>query len=213
MEVDWSVFEADCADEVLAVVEGHDELQESIVADLVLALQGQASHVVAFVVVHLQRLLEEGLDPRRFEHQLFGGVELHDRYLHLRVDQPREPLSRPVIDRKIVARARFRLGFWDSIAVIVDGTQAAEVFLEEDEVILVRDVPVSIQVYLSEERLIDLIGAEDLDGVERVLHSIDELLQVHNPPAALRVHLLPVQPLDGHFSEVLLDAEIDLHNL
>lgn len=63
MEVDWSVLEADCADEVLAEVEGHDELKEGIVADLVLALQGQASHIVALIFIHLQCLLEEGLDP------------------------------------------------------------------------------------------------------------------------------------------------------
>lgn len=40
MEVDWSILEANCADEVLAEVERYDELQERVVANLGLALQG-----------------------------------------------------------------------------------------------------------------------------------------------------------------------------
>ncbi len=88
--------------------------------------------------------------------------------------------------------------------------QRPEVFPEEAKVVLVGNEAVAVEVDLAEELLVDFLGPLDVDGVEGVLHGLDEFGEVHDALAAVGVDLLAVQALDRHFAEVLFDAEIDL---
>jgi hypothetical protein len=94
--------------------------------------------------------------------------------------------------------------------IVLDAALGPEILLEKDEVILIADEAISVQVDLVEEQLINIFWPVNSDSVERILHRLDKLQQVHNSFISMSISLLPMQSLYGQLSEMLLNAEIDL---
>lgn len=188
----------------LTEVEGHNELQKLLVLEGVLPLKDQTGDLFSLLFVGLQDLRYKPLHFLMFEFHFAVVIDLHHRYFELSVDQLGESFSRSIIDHKGVIFGLRRGN------IVLDAALGPEILLEKDEVILIADEAISVQVDLVEEQFINIFWPVDSNSVERILHSLDKLQQVHNSFIPMSISLLPMQSLYGQLSEVLLNAEIDL---
>jgi hypothetical protein len=95
----------------------------------------------------------------------------------------------------------------------VDGIEggdggSSEVVPEELEVDLIGDPPIVVQIDHLEPAVQQFLTCLHLYVFEDVVDGVSEFLTTHDSLGALGVHLLSVPTLDGHFSEVLLGAEV-----
>ena len=86
---------------------------------------------------------------------------------------------------------------------------AAEVLLEEAEIVLVGDEAVLVLVDdLKGDANIGLLGCK-FDEREGIIDGLYELGEVHDALVAAMIEFFTMQALDGYFSEVLFHAEVD----
>ena len=158
------------------------------------------------MLVGLQHLGNEPLDLSDFNFHLLVVVDLHEDDFELVVDEFGEPLGRPIVHvERSWGGGRRGNGFLF--------VQRPEVLLQEDEVVFVGDEAIAVEVHLAEQLRVDLLRTLYANRVQRILHSLYELRQIHYPLAAVGVDLLAVQPLDSHLPEVLFNAEVNLHRM
>lgn len=87
-------------------------------------------------------------------------------------------------------------------------TFTAEVLLQEPKVILIADISILINVHSTKTLFYCSFLGSKIYEAQGVFDSLFKFRKVHDPLGSLLVKLLPMQPLDSNFSEMLLHAEV-----
>lgn len=164
-----------------------------------------------FFLVQAEDVSQDGLDFVLFELLVMVEVITHEDFLELIEEKSDESIKGGELEQFLVP---FLIGvdnwLWDRIwnDNLNLATQRTEVVLQEEEVNFVGDPAFFAEIDFLEEQGNLLRGSTESNVAKGIIQSDSELFLIHNSLFSSRIALLPMKPLNGHFSEVLLNAEV-----
>jgi len=84
----------------------------------------------------------------------------------------------------------------------------SEIIFQEHEVDFIWDPSVIVKINFLEEEIENSLISNNVDGFKSIIKSFTEFLLAHNSLSSFAVEFLFVESLNGHFSEMLFNAEV-----